>query len=247
MRKMMGRKGRILALVAMTLSVVGTYGVYATHQFPDVPTGSFYHNAVEWIVNRGITGGCAGGTNYCPGSNVTRAEMAVFLRATGEALTPQYLNQQGSLGATDLDAGTVLCQTAAFTPTFPRTARVDTWVSFLSTAGAFNFTVQGVFSTNGGATWSSVDGVAFSRDGASAANVWAAANNNGVVSLTPGTAYLFGARVGRAEVSGLSDPTDGRCETLVTLTNRSTTASPFIVQQPAAAEPAPGTAEAAQQ
>lgn len=46
--------------------------------FGDVPSGSFAAAWIEELFHEGITGGCGGG-NYCPGSSVTRQQMAVFL------------------------------------------------------------------------------------------------------------------------------------------------------------------------
>jgi hypothetical protein len=51
--------------------------------FADVPAGSFAGAWIEDLYNRGIAGGCT--TNpllYCPGSSITRAQMAVFLVKT---------------------------------------------------------------------------------------------------------------------------------------------------------------------
>ena len=52
--------------------------VAANHQFGDVATGASYHDEVEALVGAGITSGCGGG-NYCPGSAVTRGQMAQFM------------------------------------------------------------------------------------------------------------------------------------------------------------------------
>ena len=46
--------------------------------FLDVPQGSFAADWTEELASLGVTGGCGGG-NYCPGSPVTRGQMAVFL------------------------------------------------------------------------------------------------------------------------------------------------------------------------
>ena len=46
--------------------------------FADVPLNSFAADWIEELSHEGITGGCGGG-NYCPGSPVTRQQMAVFL------------------------------------------------------------------------------------------------------------------------------------------------------------------------
>jgi hypothetical protein len=54
------------------------------HGFGDVPGGSYYEDAVSWLVEAGITTGTAPGV-YSPNASVNRAQMAVFLhRATGE-------------------------------------------------------------------------------------------------------------------------------------------------------------------
>jgi hypothetical protein len=52
--------------------------VLANHQFSDVPTGASYHDEVETLVGAGITSGCGTGI-YCPGSAVSRGQMAQFM------------------------------------------------------------------------------------------------------------------------------------------------------------------------
>ena len=46
--------------------------------FGDVSTSTFAAAWIEQFASEGITSGCGGG-NYCPDSNVTRAQMAIFL------------------------------------------------------------------------------------------------------------------------------------------------------------------------
>jgi predicted extracellular nuclease len=56
------------------------YTVSKTPIFADVPFSYWANGFIERLYNNGVTGGC--GTNpltYCPGSNVTRASMAVFI------------------------------------------------------------------------------------------------------------------------------------------------------------------------
>jgi subtilisin-like proprotein convertase family protein len=61
---------------------VGTYSktwtLHVGESFPDVPTANQFYRFIETIFHNGVTGGC-GGSNYCPDSTVTRAQMAVFL------------------------------------------------------------------------------------------------------------------------------------------------------------------------
>jgi hypothetical protein len=54
-----------------------TWSLHVGNSFPDMPHNLFYP-FVEDLFHNGITGGCAGG-GYCPGNDVTRAQMAVFL------------------------------------------------------------------------------------------------------------------------------------------------------------------------
>jgi len=72
--------------------------------FPDVPCpGGFAVNWIEQYSRDGITAGCGGGL-YCPGNNVTRAEMAVFV---GKAMRGTANWTPGDLGSenTGLGAG----------------------------------------------------------------------------------------------------------------------------------------------
>ena len=46
--------------------------------FADISSSYWAAKWIEQLANEGITTGCGGG-NYCPGSSVTRAQMAVFL------------------------------------------------------------------------------------------------------------------------------------------------------------------------
>jgi hypothetical protein len=59
-----------------SLSATLTKGWLA--DFLDVPQANLFHGDIEKIFRNGVTAGCGGG-NYCPGSPVTRAQMAVFL------------------------------------------------------------------------------------------------------------------------------------------------------------------------
>ena len=77
-------RGRVIAIaiaLAAMVAIPTTY-VMATDTFDDVPSSAFYHDQVTALVNAEITAGC-GGFNYCPNSNVTRGQMAVFLDRVG--------------------------------------------------------------------------------------------------------------------------------------------------------------------
>ncbi len=56
-----------------------TWVLHVGGSFLDVPTSLNFYPFIETIFHKGITGGCGTGDSYCPGNNVTRAQMAVFL------------------------------------------------------------------------------------------------------------------------------------------------------------------------
>ena len=56
--------------------------------FTDVPAGSYYHDAVLWAIEQGITKGTSD-TAFSPNATCTRAQIVTFLwRANGSELTP---------------------------------------------------------------------------------------------------------------------------------------------------------------
>jgi hypothetical protein len=60
----------------------------ATQRFTDVPPSSPFYGFIEQMALRQITSGCGGG-NYCPGTAVTREQMAAFLiKGLGELSPP---------------------------------------------------------------------------------------------------------------------------------------------------------------
>ncbi len=54
-----------------------TAALHVGESFGDVPSTNLFYAFIENLFHNGVTGGCA--TGYCPGDNVTRAQMAVFL------------------------------------------------------------------------------------------------------------------------------------------------------------------------
>lgn len=79
-------------------TVEGTYGYGlktsstggTAVSFTDVPAGSFYEDAVQWAVSKGITGGTSTTANtFSPERTCTHAEIITFLyRAAGSAAVP---------------------------------------------------------------------------------------------------------------------------------------------------------------
>jgi hypothetical protein len=81
----------------MVLSVTETAGTCAVASVPvkvqvdflDVPPLAEFHAFVDTLARNGVTGGCGNG-DYCPDSDATRAQMAVFLLKSehGSSYTP---------------------------------------------------------------------------------------------------------------------------------------------------------------
>ncbi len=81
-----------LNFVGPSLSPGGVYDIVVTNpggpsgalrngyvsRFTDVVKGSLFDSLIAKLVAAGVTAGCGGG-NYCPGFNVTRQQMAVFV------------------------------------------------------------------------------------------------------------------------------------------------------------------------
>lgn len=51
----------------------------ASHNFDDVPSSHPHHDAIDWMVQKGITAGCDA-DSFCPGDPVTRGQLATFLQ-----------------------------------------------------------------------------------------------------------------------------------------------------------------------
>ena len=71
--------------------ILKTWTLHVGESFSDVtPDGpdAAYYPSIENIFHHGITGGCLGGTQYCPQAPNLRSEMAVFL---GKGANPPRL------------------------------------------------------------------------------------------------------------------------------------------------------------
>ena len=84
-RRMSRRRAAIFGVIAALILAL-PMAVLASHQFDDVPTDHLFHSDIDALADAGITGGCSA-DNYCPGSFVTRGQMAAFLNRLG-ALAP---------------------------------------------------------------------------------------------------------------------------------------------------------------
>ena len=198
-----------LTLIAVVMGVLGvlTYGgvTVATHDYSDVPNGAFYHDDASWLGDRLITTGCAAG-EYCPNNKVTRGEMASFLKRTGDVFTPTFLDATGPCiifcGTTlNLDASPVVCQTADYTPTYEQQALMMGRTSITAQNGDESYYAYGVYSTDGGTSWSNFSPGWSVEAQATAAGQEVAVPYMGHTDLTPGMTYNFGVQLVDAEGS----------------------------------------------
>ena len=73
---------RLLIAVVLTLVVAVPVSVFAIDRFTDVPDSNTFHGSIGWLADNDVTLGCNPPTNdeFCPGDNVTRQQMAAFMR-----------------------------------------------------------------------------------------------------------------------------------------------------------------------
>lgn len=80
------RRRTLLTVVLAALVgalVAAPVAVYASHQFTDVPNTNPFHDDIDWLADAEVTLGC-GPNVYCPKDNVTREQMAAFMRRLAE-------------------------------------------------------------------------------------------------------------------------------------------------------------------
>ena len=192
--------------------------------FTDVPANSPFCQNIEWIKNRGVTGGCGGG-NYCPTLSTSREQMAAFINRLGNVLTPTQLHVDLAPGAIDLDASAVVCQTTDYAVLkYPRRAVVD--LAFTATAGNdVDLAADLVISSNGGGSWSAL--TAIGSKGFVAGGHWGSLGNLADAELDVGQTVRFGVAVNRGGAPGSADLTDSRCQLRVSIGSRTGSASPY--------------------
>jgi hypothetical protein len=80
----MRRSSLVVSLVVGALLV--PVAVFASHQFNDVPDSHIFHTGISWMKDNNITVGCnpPANTNFCPDDNVTRGQMATFMKRLAE-------------------------------------------------------------------------------------------------------------------------------------------------------------------
>jgi hypothetical protein len=79
------RRTTVIAVLAAVL-IAAPLGVIASDVFTDVPDSNVFHDDITWLADADVTRGCnpPANTEYCPSDNVTREQMAAFMRRLAE-------------------------------------------------------------------------------------------------------------------------------------------------------------------
>lgn len=82
-----GRRRLAAAVIAVAVLTVTPLAVTAADRFTDVPNSNVFHDNISWLADAGVTKGCnpPANTEFCPGDNVTREQMAAFMQRLAEA------------------------------------------------------------------------------------------------------------------------------------------------------------------
>ena len=126
MRRLM--RNRLLAGFVVVAVLVPSV-VLATNSWPDVPDDKFYTDAVAWAKDNGMTTGCDGGTNFCPGRGVSRGENITFAKRYDDLVVQPALDDVN----TAIDANTTAASTAQATAD---TAQADAGTAQATADGA---------------------------------------------------------------------------------------------------------------
>jgi hypothetical protein len=81
-RRLVGRRITLVLAAAIAMLLMATM-VVASHDFTDVPSTAYYHDAVSFLKDHGITAGCSP-SKYCPNDSVKRGDMAIFVEKTAQ-------------------------------------------------------------------------------------------------------------------------------------------------------------------
>jgi len=120
------RWARLTLIVGVTALIVAPLTAVATHTFNDVPDTHTFHADIEWLEASGVTKGCnpPANTLFCPDDDVTRGQMAAFMKRFS-----QYLGAEDGTPAQADNADTVDGQHADDLVSSVFESRTDGYVS----------------------------------------------------------------------------------------------------------------------
>jgi hypothetical protein len=179
-------------LFASTMLASGSALATACGGFPDVDDAVYpgeFCTSTEWVRNRGVTLGCAGG-NYCPTDAVNRMQMALFMKRLGDVFTTKKFFTDLNPGVITIqnDAYAFVCPSASYTPAFLQTAVLH-GLAWGPVTAPVTWSADIWASTDGGATFGWITNYIPSF-GATAAGM-TSGSTFARMNLNPGTSYIF--------------------------------------------------------
>jgi S-layer homology domain len=102
----LSRHRRTLTTMLVAAFLIVPAAVFASNGFSDVPDGQLFHGDIEWMAANGITSGCGNG-NYCPDDNVTRGQMAAFMKRLATKKVVNAATAETAATATTAGNGTI--------------------------------------------------------------------------------------------------------------------------------------------
>jgi hypothetical protein len=104
------RWARLSLVVVVTALIVAPLAAVATHTFTDVPNDHTFHNDIAWLAANDVTRGCNPPQNnlYCPHDDVTRAQMAAFMRRLADTFGVAEDSASNNVNLTTTDLVEVL-------------------------------------------------------------------------------------------------------------------------------------------
>lgn len=220
---MNGRRSLSRCLAAALLLATAPPVLALCSGFTDVDASHPFCKHVDWLRNREVTLGCSSTTLYCSGDAVLRLSMAAFMNRLGNALSPRIVDMPGGSTGLGIAAPAIVCNTGDIVPTaYPRSAHVVGVVNIQATA-AVAVAMHVVYSTNGGATWTSVNQAPPSLAGSAG---WINGSvRKGAIPLEGATTYRLALRLNR--LSGASTLGPWTCHLKAELASRTGMSAPY--------------------
>lgn len=99
---------RAFLVLSLAAVVIAPIAVSANDVFDDVPDTNTFYDDITWLADAAITLGCnpPANTNYCPDGNVTRGQMAAFMRRFAQYLDAEDGTPALADNATTADSAT---------------------------------------------------------------------------------------------------------------------------------------------
>jgi hypothetical protein len=119
---------RVAMIIMVTALIVAPLTAIASHSFTDVPDSNTFHEDIAWLADADVTKGCnpPANTQFCPNDEVTRGQMAAFLRRLAENQVVDADKVDGLDASAFVEEGEADSVTSAMTANEPGVAMEST-------------------------------------------------------------------------------------------------------------------------